>query len=287
MRILDLLELGRPKHWVKNAFIFLPVPFALADGARIEPLPFALGFLGFCLATSSIYAFNDAQDVERDRVHPTKQRRPVASGRVGVGAAYAWFGSLLVASGALTWGSGHPAALLVVASYVSLNLVYCLGAKHVPLIDVFLLASYYVLRVVLGCVLVGVAPTNWLLLCTSTLALFLALAKRRGDLVMGLDGEHRPVLEGYNQSFLDLAMGITAATTLIAYALYCLEAAVLIPGREFASLPLVVFVVLEYLRLATVKGEGGSPVDLVLRSPQLLASGAGWLIAIYWSIQLP
>jgi 4-hydroxybenzoate polyprenyltransferase len=283
--LVDLVELSRPKHWVKNVFIMMPVPFAIADGATIEPTSFLLGFLGFCIAGSAVYALNDAQDAERDRHHPDKRYRPVASGRVSVTAARLWFAVLVAASAALTAASGHRAALTVVALYVALNLAYSLGAKHVALLDVFLLASNYVLRVTLGCVLVDVVPTNWLLLCTSTLALFVAFAKRRSDIVTGLDIEHRPVLGHYDRAFLDQAMGITAATTLISYSLYCLEAKVLIQGREFAALPFVVFAVLEYLRLAYVRGEGGSPVDLLLRSPALLICGFGWLLAILWSIQ--
>ena len=285
--IRDLVRLGRPRDWVKNVFVLMPLPFALGAGAQIDWTSFLLGLAGFCLASSAVYAFNDAQDAERDRLHPEKRDRPVASGAVGVPAARAWSAALLTVSLGITALSGHPAALSVTASYVILNLAYNLGAKHVPVVDVFLLASYYLLRVSLGCVLVDVVPSNWLLLCTGALALFLSLAKRRGDLVLGLDAGHRPVLDGYTRGFLSQAMVITAGMTLIAYALYCLDAAVLVPGREFASLPLVVFVVLEYFRLVEVRDEGGSPVDLVLRSPLLLACGAAWVAIVSWSVGLP
>lgn len=284
--ISDFVRLSRPRHWVKNVFVLMPVPFAIAAGARIEPFSFGLGLLAFCLAGSAVYAFNDAQDAERDRRHPEKRDRPVAAGRISVGQARVWSAALAAIALGLGSATGHPEAPLVIGIYMVLNVGYSLGGKHVPLLDVFLLASYYVLRVTLGCVLLSVVPSNWLLLCTTTLALFLALAKRRADIVQGLDSEHRPVLDGYNQAYLDQAMGITAGTTLIAYALYCLEAEVLAPGREFASLPLVVFVVLEYLRLAHVKNEGGSPVDLVFRSPLLLACGVAWIAAVAWSVKL-
>lgn len=285
MILRDLLTLSRPHHWVKNVFVLMPVPFAIADGARIDPWTFGLGLFGFCLASSGVYAFNDAQDAERDRLHPDKRNRPIAAGRVSVAAARAWFALLVVLAIALTAATGHPAAVVATVAYVLLNLAYSLGGKHVPLLDVFLLASYYLVRVTLGCVLLDVVPSNWLLLCTAALALFLSLAKRRADIMMGLDAEHRPALDGYNQAFLDQAMGITAGTTLIAYALYCLEGVVLVPGREFASLPLVVFVVLEYLRLVHLRDEGGSPVDLVLHSPVMLVCGVGWLLAIAWSVR--
>ena len=264
----------------------MPVPFAVAAGAEIEAVPFLLGLFAFCLAGSGVYAFNDAQDAERDRRHPEKRNRPIAAGRISVGAGRLWFGALVFSSLGLAAGTGYTAAPLVIGGYILLNVGYSLGGKHVPLLDVFLLASYYVLRVTLGCVLVSVIPSSWLLLCTTTLALFLSLAKRRADIVQGLDSEHRPVLDGYNRAYLDQAMGITAGMTLIAYALYSLDAEVLAPGREFASLPLVVFVVLEYLRLAHVRNEGGSPVDLVFRSPVLLGCGVAWLAAVAWSLKL-
>ncbi len=285
--VADLLRLSRPRHWVKNVFVLMPVPFAVAAGATVDWLAFGLGLVGFCLANSAVYSFNDAQDAERDRLHPGKSRRPVAAGRISVAVARLWALSLLLASFALAWASGHPMALLVTGAYAVLNLAYSMGGKHFPLVDVFLLASYYLLRVSLGCVLVDVVPSNWLLLCTGALALFLSLAKRRADIVAGLDVEHRPVLDGYTRTFLDQAMVITAGTTLIAYALYCLDAEVMRPGREFSSLPLVVFVVLEYLRLVQLENEGGSPVDLVLRSPLLLVCAAGWLATVLWSVGLP
>jgi 4-hydroxybenzoate polyprenyltransferase len=282
----DLVALARPRHWVKNAFVFMPLPFALAVGARLDPLSFALGLAGFCLANSAVYAFNDTRDAERDRLHPEKRERPVASGRVSPAAALVWSALLLGAGAALVAFSGHAGALTVLAIYAGLNVFYSLGGKNVALLDVFLLSSGFVLRVVLGCVLVDVEPSSWLLLCSSTLALFLALAKRRGDLVRGMDESHRPSLGGYNLPFLDHAMAITAAMTLIAYALYTIEGHVLREGREFATLPFVVFGVLEYLRLAQVRGEGDSPVDLLLSSPVILICGLGWAAAALWSVPI-
>ncbi len=283
----DLLELSRPKHWIKNVFVFMPLPFALASGAaRIEPSKLVLGLLGFCLANSAVYAFNDAHDAERDRLHPKKRHRPVASGRVSVARATSWSFALAVAGAALTYLSGSPTALAILAVYVVLNVFYCLRGKHVPLLDVFLLSSGFVLRVLLGCALVEVAPSNWLLLCSSALALFLALAKRWGDLAKGLDADHRPSLAGYNREFLHQAMGIMTATTLISYALYCMEGEVLLSGREFASLPFVVFGVLEYLRLVHVREYGGSPVETLLSSPALILCGVGWTVATIWAVSL-
>ena len=182
--------------------------------------------------------------------------------------------------------SGHPGALVILALYVGLNVAYSLGAKHVPLLDVCLISSGFVLRVVLGCVLVDVAPSSWLLLCSSALALLLALGKRRGELVKGSSASQRPALEGYSRGYLDQAMGIVAGITIFGYALYCIETQLLIHGREFAALPFAVFGVLEYLRLVQVRGEGEYPFELLLRSPGLLVAGAGWALATLWSVGL-
>jgi len=281
-----LLELARPKDWVKNVFVLMPVPFALADGATLDPLSFVLGIAGFCLGNSSVYAFNDAFDLELDRNHATKCFRPVAAGRISVAQALVFSAVLLAAGLLLTNLSGQIEATGILVVYALLNVIYSVWGKHVPLVDVFLLSSGFILRVLLGCALLGVAASSWLLLCSSGLALFLALAKRRADLAMGLDGEHRPSLSGYNLPYLDQAIGITSAMTLMAYALYCIEAAVLIPGREFATLPFVVFGVFDYLRICHVDQTGGSPVDLLLSSPAIMTCGLGWIMATFWSVGL-
>lgn len=281
-----LLELARPKHWVKNVFVFMPVPFAMAAGASLDLRSFALGVAGFCLGNSAVYALNDAFDAERDRSHETKRLRPVASGRVGVTTALLFSAVLLGMGVGLMMLTGRFQAIVILGLYALLNVIYSGWGKHVALVDVFLLSSGFVLRVLLGCALLGVMPSSWLLLCSSGLALFLALAKRRADMAKGVGGEHRPSLSGYSLPYLDQAMSITSAMTLMAYALYCMEADVLISGREFATLPFVVFGVLDYLRVCQVKQGGGSPVDLLLSSPTIMACGAGWIAATLWSVRL-
>ncbi len=282
--VQGLIKLSRPKHWVKNALVLVPVPFAIASGATIDVPSFLMGLFGFCLVNSAIYAFNDTNDAALDRQHEEKKHRPVASGRVSVAAALTLCLTLLAAGQALCWASGHPGVLAITSLYVVINIVYCLWGRAVALLDAFLLSSGYVLRVLLGCALLGVTASNWLLLCASTLALFLGLAKRRSDVVSGIDHSLRPSLRGYNLSFLDQAIGISAALALMSYAVYCMEAEVLLAGREFATIPFAAFGVLEYLRAVHVKNEGGSPVDLALSSPVLILSGLGWVAATFWSL---
>ncbi len=283
----DLLRLARPRDWLKGVFVLMPLPFALASGAPLALGALALGIAAMSLTSSAVYALNDVMDADRDRANPRKRGRPVASGRISVRLALASALVWLCCGVLLALASGQPRAVVILALYVGQNLVYSLGAKHVPLVDVFLLSTGFVLRMVLGCFLLGVAPSNWLLLCSSALALLLALGKRHGELGQALGAEQRPALAGYNLVFLDQAMGIVGGVAVFGYALYCIETPLLVKGREFASLPFVVFGVLEYLRLAQVRGEGDSPVELLLRAPTLVVAGVGWVLASLWSVGLP
>jgi 4-hydroxybenzoate polyprenyltransferase len=262
----------------------MPLPHALADAGHFDGVAFVAGLTGFSLVASATYAFNDCLDAERDRRHPLKRDRVVAAGRVTPRAA-ALFGVLLLVVGlGLCWASARPLAVVIALTYVAINLVYSVWGRAVPLIDVFLLATGFVLRVLLGCALVTAVASLWLLLCSSTLALFMAFAKRRDDLVNGVDAGHRGSLDGYDVAFLEQAMSMMATLALIAYSIFCMESPVLVEGRQFASLPFVVFGVLEYLRLVRRPIGGGSPVDLLFASRALQVCGVGWVVATLWSL---
>lgn len=279
-RVADLARLVRPRDWLKNVFVLLPLPFAVAGGSSLDPVAVMAGLVAMSLASSAAYVFNDWRDAGRDRQHPDKRNRPIASGRLSAGAAGGLALGLGLAGTTIAFAVVPSPAGWVVLAYLGLQLVYTLYGKHVPLVDVFLLSSGFVLRVLLGCALAAVSPSSWLLLCSSSLALFLALAKRRADLRQGLGEQHRPSLRGYSQAFLDQGLTMSAGLTMTAYALYCLDGAILAPGFEFASLPFVVFGVLEYLRMVQTRDAGGSPVDLLASSPALLVCGAGWVVAV-------
>jgi len=287
--LIDLIRLARPRDWIKNVFVLLPLPFALkaTSWEHFEPLSFLLGLFGFCLVNSAIYTLNDLYDAENDRLHPTKCRRPIAAGKVPKGVAALQVVVLLLAGLWLCRAAARPPATTIALVYIVINVVYSFGAKHVALLDVFLLSSGFVIRVLLGCVLVAAPPSPWLLLCTSTLALFLGFTKRRADLTDELDLNHRPSLRGYSKAFLDQAMSICAGVAILAYALYCIEAkGILMPGREMASLPFVAYGILNYLRMVHVEGIGGSPVDVAYHSKSMQICAVGWLLAATWSLGL-
>jgi decaprenyl-phosphate phosphoribosyltransferase len=285
-QLTQLLKLARPWHWIKNGFVLAPVPFALAVGAELDLPVFVLGLLGFSLVNSAAYAFNDVRDAEADRQSPAKRSRPVASGAVSPARGVALAASLALVGVTLCWLTGVRAAIVLSLIYLSVNLVYSLGAKNLPVLDVFLLASGFLIRVILGCALVAVAPSNWLLLCSSALALFLAFGKRRADVVAGLTSEHRASLSGYTLGFLDSALAITAGIALFAYALYSQESPAFVEGRQLVGLPFVAFGILDYLRVAMQEGVGGSPVEMAYRSRSLQISVLGWAIATAWSLGL-
>jgi 4-hydroxybenzoate polyprenyltransferase len=285
--LADLVRLARPQHWIKNAFVLLPVPFALAAvaaGAGFQRIPFLWGLAGFCLLNSAVYTLNDWRDAAADRLHPTKRLRPMAAGRVPPAVAGLQAGVLAAAGFFLCWAAHKPPTVAVAVAYVVINLAYSLGAKHIVLLDVFLLSSGFVIRVLLGCALVSAAPSPWLLLCTATVALFLGFTKRRADLTEELDVDHRPSLRGYNQAFLDQAVSICAGVAILAYALYCIESHVLQPGREMVSVPFVAYGILNYLRMVHVEGVGASPVAVAYRSWPMQLCALGWLAAVVWSL---
>jgi 4-hydroxybenzoate polyprenyltransferase len=285
-----LIRLARPKDWIKNVFVLVPVPFAWVAAKSVltpfvfDPAVFLLGLAGFCLINSAAYSFNDLRDAESDRLHARKCRRPIAAGIVPLRAAWAQIVVLLLAGGGLMAATGNITALEITLTYVIINVIYTLGAKHIALLDVFLLASGFTIRVLLGVALVGAMPSAWLLLCTSSLALFLGFTKRRGDLAAGVAYTHRPSLRGYTVSFLDHAMLICAGVAIMGYALYSIESKIFAHGREMASLPFVAYGILNYLRLAETENAGDSPVDIAYTSRSSQLCVIAWIIAVTWSL---
>jgi len=282
--VADLVRLARPRDWAKSVFVLLPVPFALRAGASLAIADLALGVAAFCVTASGVYVLNDLRDAEADRSHPRKRLRPIASGAVSPGTA-AVYGSLLLVLGmALAFATGHRAVPGYLAVYIAINAFYTLRGKHVPILDVFLLGSFYVLRVLVGCALVDAEPSNWLLTCTMWVALFLGFAKRRADFARGSGADEAPRRIGYTASFLDQAMGIATAVTLVSYALYSQEAAVFVPGRELAGMPFVAFGLLWYLRVAHIDEVRVGPVEMAWQSRALQLCSLGWLVATLWSL---
>lgn len=264
----------RPRQWSKNLLLFAGLLFAakLGDAGRwVEAL---IAFVAFCAASSAAYVGNDLLDAGHDRRHPVKRLRPVATGDLPVRRAVVLAAALAILSLALAAAIG-PSTLLYLAGFLALQAAYSLRLKHVVLVDVLAIAALFVVRAAAGADAVDVRISPWLLLCTALLALFLALAKRRGELVLvGADATPgRPVLEGYSLAFVDQLIAIVAAATISAYSIYTFTAHT---DAMVATVPFVLFGLFRYLLLVHRRDLVEEPEELLLRDRPLLLAVAGW-----------
>jgi 4-hydroxybenzoate polyprenyltransferase len=267
----------RPRQWTKNLLLFAGIIFAAKLGDASRWLEAFAAFAAYCAASSASYLVNDVRDAPHDRAHPVKSTRPIARGELSPRAASALAGVLLVLSVGLVVPLGL-ASLAFLCGFVLLQAAYTFRLKHVVLIDVMTIAGLFVLRAAAGAAGVHVRISPWLLLCTALLALFLALAKRRGELVLvGAEATPgRPVLEGYSLAFVDQLVAVVAACTIIAYSLYTFTA------RDskalMVTIPFVVFGVFRYLLLIHRQDLGEEPEEVLLRDVPILVCIAAWAV---------
>lgn len=284
----DLLALLRPGQWVKNLAV---VPLALLDTHPWGAAAFlrtGWAVLGFTLASALVYVVNDLADRERDRLHPVKRHRPIASGRVSTLAAVVLTGALALA---LTgWAVAGPAwQWWPTALYLALSLAYSQGLKHVPLVDAFIVATGFVLRLVQGALLIGTRMSEWLALCVFSLCLMLALGKRRHEMTAA-GRAHRPALRGYTLAFLDHLVVLVAVLTAVSYVLYLRDDASLAAGASLVTLlsaPCAVFGLARYLQLLLVEEGGGNPVHVLFRDRATLVNAALWAVLVALALLLP
>ncbi|MCF8507048.1 MAG: decaprenyl-phosphate phosphoribosyltransferase [Caulobacter sp.] len=281
-----VLALMRPHQWVKNAFVAVPLFFTPAALSPASLLDVTLAILCFCALSSGVYVLNDRVDLEADRRHPVKCHRPLAAGTVSKGTAAVLMVGL-IGGGLAGAFAVAPVLGLVALAYLALNLVYSLAAKHVAILDVMLIAMGFVLRVEAGAAVIDVRPSAWIIIMSGLLALFLALAKRRDDLVRDLGNDHRRSLDGYNKPFLDVALAVVLGATLVGYLVYTTDQAVMArlgTPYLFATTPFVVAGILRYLQITLVEERSGSPTRILLRDRFLIAAVAGWLLTFAWLI---
>jgi 4-hydroxybenzoate polyprenyltransferase len=222
---------------------------------------------------------NDVADREADRLHSYKKHRPLAAGTISFGAAIGLMIVLFLAGG-LTAFWLSPAFLAVCAVYVAMNVAYSFWLKNYSPIDVVVIACGFVLRIHVGAIIINVEPTNWLQVCTFLLAMFLALAKRRDDLVQNVDDMHRASLKGYNTLFLDMSIGIILSTVMTSYILYTTNQDAIErmgSGELHVTIPFVLIGILRYLQITYVEKQSGSPTKILLRDRVMIASIVGWL----------
>jgi 4-hydroxybenzoate polyprenyltransferase len=267
----------RPAQWLKNGVVFAGLVFG---GKLLQPASVAtatLTALAFCLLSSGFYLVNDVRDRDADRLHPVKRLRPVPAGELATRTA-GLVGVILVvaamvASALLSWS-----LLLIFVAYAGLMTAYNLGVKEIAILDVFAIAAGFVLRAVAGAIAVEVSISPWLLVCTMLLALLIGFGKRRQELVALENASgHRRNLSVYNQAMLDQSVAVTAAGTLIAYAVYTFDSeSAQYHHRMMFTIPIVAYGVFRYLYLLYLGGKGGAPETMLLTDRPLLASVAAW-----------
>jgi 4-hydroxybenzoate polyprenyltransferase len=288
---ISLLVSLRPAQWTKNLIVFAGLVFAkkLFDPAAV--LTAVEAFIIFCALSGVVYLVNDVMDRESDRQHPTKSRRPIAAGDLPVSVALlaaAVIGAIaLTAAFAIGWRFGA-----VAAAYLGLQGLYSGPLKHMVIIDVLTIAIGFVLRAVAGAVVLDVVISHWLFVCTILLALFIALAKRRHELVLLADGasSHRPILGEYSSYLLDQMIAVVTASTLIAYIFYTISPET---EQKFGTtwlgltIPFPLYGIFRYLYLVHRREGGGSPADLLLNDRPLLACVTLWVVAVVLIIYHP
>jgi len=277
-----LLRTMRPSQWSKNAIVFAALVF---DGKLFDAPLFwrtTLMALAFCLVSSSVYIINDLADIEKDRQHPRKSKRPLPSGQLN--PAFALVGAIVLAAASLGvafWLNLWAGVVLLV--YLAQNVAYSFWLKHVVIIDVMVLALGFLLRVVAGALVVQVSNFSpWLYVCVTLLALFLGFGKRRHELALleGGASSHRAALADYSLPMLDQIIGLVTTSTFIAYVLYGIEAqTALAGGLMLLTTPFVFYFIARYLYLIHVRKQGGAPDELLFTDRPLLINTALWGVA--------
>lgn len=283
----DHIKLLRPKDWAKNLFLFIPSFFAgnFFDVSRLASL--GLGFITFSFLASCIYIINDYRDIEDDRKHPVKQKRPLASGQVKKSTAVAICFILFLAAIALGYYLDDTLQLLFVLSiYFVLNFSYSMGLKNIAILDILILASGFVLRVKAGAIISQVDTSEWLMIMTYLLALFMAIAKRRDDMLLKLSTgtNMRKSMSGYNLDFLNTLLGLFSAIIIVSYIMYTVsDMTVLRLGthRLYYTSVFVMAGLMRYLQITFVAGKSGSPTEILYKDRFIQLTLVLWILSFY------
>lgn len=285
MSILNILHLMRFHQYIKNLFIFIPAFFSFKFFDEVSIYNSLIAFVAFCLCASAIYIINDIIDAPLDRIHPSKSKRPIASGKVKPRVALL-FALVFIVVGIFILVCLLPRVIFPVVIYVLINLLYSFKLKHIPILDIFIIASGFVIRLFVGALAINTPLSEWIIVMTFLLALFLALAKRRDDVILyEASGEKmRKVIDGYNRQFLDIAMAISASIVMIAYILWSISTEVKLRLHSDYLYLTSVFVlagIFRYMQITFVEQKSGNPSKIVLQDKFLQGVILCWLIS-FW-----
>jgi 4-hydroxybenzoate polyprenyltransferase len=287
--LASLVRLMRPKQWVKNLFVFTGLLFSHAWDDTSLVIKVLAAAASFSLIASSIYIINDIADREADRRHPVKRRRPLASGAVGVRAAL-MLAALLAIGGALLGAFASTTVLWLLAVYAVINLAYSAGLKQVVILDVFIIAAGFMLRILAGTIGVGIPASQWLLLTGLLITLFLGFAKRRAEWqAAGEEGaSQRKVLEHYGPELLDHMITVAAAGVVMSYSLYTMSAETIAKhgtANLIYTVPFVLYGIFRYIYLLHHRQRGEDPAGELLLDPHMVVTFLAWLAATVWLIR--
>jgi 4-hydroxybenzoate polyprenyltransferase len=287
---VDYIRLLRPKDWAKNLFLFVPLFFA-GEIFNPEKITAVLpGFIAFCCMASAIYILNDYRDIEDDKKHPEKSKRPLASGSVN--KTYALVICVLLVAAGITIGLlTKTKFLFVLGIYFLMNLAYSFGLKSMPILDVMLVAVGFVLRIKGGAILGVIGLTEWLTIMVFLLALFMAVGKRRDDVLLKLSSgsEMRKSIKGYNLEFLNVSLSLICSVIIVAYFMYTMSAEVTERYGSYRFYYTCIFIlagVLRYLQIIFVKSDSGSPTKILYKDRFIQACILLWVASFYIIIYL-
>lgn len=288
--VKDIIISMRPQQWLKNLFVFAALVFSrqFTDPAKIGLS--LLAFIVFCLLSGAVYLINDIIDAEEDRAHHKKRNRPLAAGRLSIRKAVGAGVILVVLALVIAFAGVNPDLGWIALLYFLVMVAYSLLLKRVVILDVLVVAFGFVLRAMAGGIAIGVPISAWLYICTFLLALFLALCKRRHELVL-LESEavrHRKILAEYSPYLLDQMIAVVTSSTVMAYALYTLHQRTIeeVSDKLYYSLPFVIYGILRYLYLVHRKAKGGEPGKALVSDPPLLIGVLLWMLSIFIILQL-
>jgi 4-hydroxybenzoate polyprenyltransferase len=280
MSFTDLIKVIRVKQWTKNVFVFAAFIFVKGWTHHGSSLSVLFAFLAMCFASSATYLVNDIYDIEKDRGHPIKKNRPIASGRISIGFASTMAGILFVLSLVLGYFS-NVNVIFGLLAYLGLQVVYNLVLRNISVADVACIALGFVIRVVIGAIAISEPVSGWILLCTATLALMLGFGKRRHEFIlMGSESNSRKSLAEYSLQSLDMLVAISATCAALTYSVYSIESptARTYPGLILTT-PFVIYGIARYIVIVFGSGESGEPESIVLKDKQLITIFIGYGIA--------
>ncbi len=281
-KIISLFKLVRPQHYLKNVFIFAPIFFALKINDLELLFKCFVASIAFSLIAGVVYIINDYKDIEEDKLHPKKKFRPLASGKVTKPEAVL-LGITIFILGIILSYAVDPMVTLLCLGYFIMNLLYSLWLKRVAIVDIFIIAIGFVIRLYVGAVAAQVLLTHWIVILTFLFAIFISLAKRLDDVVIynTTGAKMRKSIDGYNEQFLNVASSVSLSVMLVAYIIYTTLPEVTIKFRSnnlYLTSLFVIFGVFRYLQITYVKNKSGSPVEILMKDRLIQLTIIGWIV---------